>query len=105
MEMTHCPDSDCKEDVKRMKRNLYGEGPEGEKGVYGALKMKVSYKVFSVLFAVAMAIIGWSMAHESRISKTESMVNVLCEDVKGLKTQGEKSTKAILDAIKDIKRE
>jgi hypothetical protein len=87
-----------------VKKNLFGEGPDGLGGVYGALKSKVGYKSFAVFMALALAVLGWVMLHESRISKAETTLGTLCKDVDMLKTQQDRNTQKILDAIGRLDR-
>ena len=102
--MAGCPDSECKAEFQKMKTNLYGEGPEGDGGVYGALKRKVGFKAFAVFMGVALLVLGWVMLHESRISKAETTLSTICKDVDSLKTQNTESTKQILTAIEGLKK-
>ena len=114
-----CPDPECKQsfkmEIKIMKENLYGKGPEGDGGIYGALKKRVTYKAFFWVILVLLGGIGtFSSAillHESRISKNESAVQTLCTDVSAIKleqkllSQAQKTgTKEILEAIEGLKR-
>jgi len=96
-----------------LENNLYGEGPEGEGGVYGALKKKVSYKVLTLLLSAVVGVIGFfagfGINHESRLSKTETHVETntgvikgLCIDVTDIKVQGAISTRKILEAIERL---
>ena len=102
--MTGCPDPECKEDFRLLRDSLYGKGPEGTGGVYGALKSKVGFKAFSVFMGIALLVLGWVMLHESRISKAETTLSTICKDVDALKTQNTESTKKILHAIDELKR-
>jgi hypothetical protein len=101
--MTGCLDPECKNDLKRVREHLYGDGPEGTGGVYGALKTKVGFKAFSVFMGIALLVLGWVMLHENRISKVETMISSLCREVDALKTQNTESTKKILHAIDGLR--
>jgi len=113
-----CPDPECKQEfkaeIKTMNENMYGKGPEGNSGVYGALKKRVTFKVF---FWVILGLLGGVgtfssviLLHESRISKNESAVQTLCSDVSAIKEQQKRLTTAqtagtreILEAIESLK--
>ncbi len=117
--MAECNSPECKREFKtaldKMEENLYGEGPEGDKGVYGALKKKVGYKVMTLLLSAVLAVIsffaGFGINHESRISKTEVMIEtntkslgIVCNDVERMKRQSTADVKSILDAISELKK-
>lgn len=58
LEDTKCSNPDCRSEFKAaltdLRDNLYGEGPEGDKGVYGVLKRKVSYKVLTIILSMVL---------------------------------------------------
>ena len=106
--MVECQSPKCEarfiESIQKIEKAIFGVGPEGNKGVYGILMKKVSYKAFSVFMGVALLILGWTMIHEGRISKSETIISSLCEDVKAFKAQNDKNTKEIINVIKELKK-
>jgi hypothetical protein len=107
---TKCSNPDCRKEIREaiesLKDNLYGEGPEGSKGVYGVLKKKVSYSFLVVIAGIVLGTIaffaGLGINHESRISKTEVVVERNTEIIKELGKETRRNQSEILTAIKEL---
>jgi hypothetical protein len=102
-------------DNEKLQKDLHGEGPEGEGGVYGALSKKVSYKALTLLLGFVLTglsfFAGFGINHESRLSKTEviletntKVLTTVCNDVESMKKQSQTDMRTILDAINELKK-
>jgi len=113
--MSGCQDTDCKKSLEDLKKDVYGDGPEGGTSVYGALKKKVSYKVLTLLLSAVLGVIGFfagfGINHERRLTKTETTVDRYvevikksCADIDMLKVDRHEDLQQILTAIHELKQ-
>lgn len=109
--MAECNNPECKAEFKAalhdLSENLYGDGPEGSGGVYGALKRKVGFKTLAIVLGMVLGAIsffaGLGINHESRISKTETTVDRNTGIIKELQASRHMEHQEILSAIRALK--
>lgn len=112
VEDSKCPNPDCKKEfadaLDELRKNLYGEGPEGDKGVYGAMKKKVGYGTLLVVLSIVCGAVaffaGLGINHESRISKSEATIERNTGIIKEIKKEAKEERAEILSAIRELKR-
>lgn len=87
--MPSCPDSDCKYLLCDVRDAVFGKGPDGKDGVYGALSKKFSKwegRIFLGVIAMGfLTLIGFTIAHEGKIARNEVMINAMIETVQIVK--------------------
>jgi hypothetical protein len=106
-----CSNPECKQELKsaldELSDNLYGDGPEGNGGVYGTLKRKVSYSVFYILVMLwvgAMSsIVTFGILHEQRLSKTETIVEINTRTIQNMAVSMDKSQEMLGEVIRILK--
>ena len=108
-----CPNPECKREIEKMmaniEKNIYGEGPEGEKGVYGALASKFSKwegrAFFGLIAAVLLSLIMLLVGHEGRIAKNETNVAAALAAIDKTSKSIDEGQTAILKAIHKLSKD
>lgn len=112
-----CSNPECKQEfklaMKGLMDDLYGEGPDGDGGVYGVLKKKVSWRALIFLMSPLLGVIGYfigfAMIHESRLTKAETIIQRNTEiiyrserDINMIREENRQIGEKILKAIQQL---